>query len=77
MPGLAPAVSNAQTPDPARRCGRPLIAEGLRNAEIGDRLFISAKTVDDHVSAILGKLDVRTRVEAARLAASTSERTEP
>ncbi len=43
-----------------------LLAEGLRNADIGRRLFISAKTVDHHVSAILAKLGVRSRTEAAR-----------
>ena len=43
-----------------------LLGEGLRNADIGRRLFISAKTVDHHVSAILAKLGVRSRAEAAR-----------
>jgi DNA-binding CsgD family transcriptional regulator len=43
-----------------------LLGDGLRNAEIGRRLFISAKTVDHHVSAILGKLGVSSRAEAAR-----------
>ena len=42
-----------------------LLAEGLRNSEIADRLVVSRKTVDHHVSAILRKLDVRTRSEAA------------
>lgn len=42
-----------------------LVAQGLRNAEIGERLFLSAKTVDHHVSAILRKLGVRTRGEAS------------
>lgn len=45
-----------------------LIADGLSNAEIADRLFISSKTVDHHVSAILAKLDARTRAEAVSVA---------
>lgn len=45
-----------------------LLAEGLRNAEIADRLSTSAKTVDHHVSAVLGKLGVRSRAEAVALA---------
>jgi DNA-binding CsgD family transcriptional regulator/GTPase SAR1 family protein len=46
-----------------------LVAEGLRNAEIGERLFVSSKTVDHHVSALLGKLGARSRSEAAGKAA--------
>jgi DNA-binding CsgD family transcriptional regulator/tetratricopeptide (TPR) repeat protein len=44
-----------------------LLAEGLTNAEIADRLIVSAKTVDHHVSAVLTKLGVtsRRRVGAA------------
>jgi DNA-binding CsgD family transcriptional regulator/type II secretory pathway predicted ATPase ExeA/tetratricopeptide (TPR) repeat protein len=42
-----------------------LVAAGLTNAEIADRLFISTKTVDHHVSAILVKLGATTRHEAA------------
>jgi DNA-binding CsgD family transcriptional regulator len=44
-----------------------LVAQGLRNAEIAERLVVSEKTVDHHVSAILRKLNVRTRAEAAQL----------
>ena len=43
----------------------PLLAEGLRNAQIAARLVVSEKTVDHHVSAILRKLAVRTRGEAS------------
>lgn len=45
-----------------------LVAEGLSNAEIGDRLFISAKTASVHVSHILAKLGVPTRQHAAAMA---------
>jgi DNA-binding NarL/FixJ family response regulator len=47
----------------------PLLAEGLRNAQIAERLIISPKTVDHHVSAILRKLNARTRGEAGAQAA--------
>jgi DNA-binding NarL/FixJ family response regulator len=38
-----------------------LVARGLTNAEIADRLFISPKTADHHVSAVLAKLGMPTR----------------
>lgn len=45
-----------------------LVAEGLSNGEIGARIHLSAGTVKDHVSAILTKLRVGSRVRAALLA---------
>ena len=45
-----------------------LIAEGRTNREIGERLFISQKTVGVHVGNILSKLGVSGRVEAAAVA---------
>ncbi len=45
-----------------------LLVDGLSDNEIADRLFISPKTAGHHVSAILGKLGVRSRQEAAVLA---------
>jgi DNA-binding CsgD family transcriptional regulator len=53
-----------------RRQGEILafLTENLTNAEIAERLHISPKTVDHHVSAVLAKLNVPTRREAAELA---------
>jgi DNA-binding NarL/FixJ family response regulator len=45
-----------------------LVAIGLSNAEIGGRLGLAEKTVKHYMTAILGKLDVGSRVEAALLA---------
>jgi DNA-binding CsgD family transcriptional regulator len=41
-----------------------LVADGLSNTEIAARLSISAKTVDHHVSAAMGKLNARSRAQA-------------
>lgn len=45
-----------------------LIAVGLSNAEISDRLYLSSSTVKDHVSSVLTKLTVNNRVQAAVIA---------
>jgi DNA-binding CsgD family transcriptional regulator/tetratricopeptide (TPR) repeat protein len=55
-----------------------LVVQGLHNAQIAERLFLSGKTVDHHVSAILRKLGVRTRgqasAEAVRLGLAGQDR---
>jgi DNA-binding NarL/FixJ family response regulator len=45
-----------------------LLVEGLTNAEIADRLVVSPRTAEHHVTAVLAKLGATTRVEAARRA---------
>ena len=46
-----------------------LMCEGLTDSEIATRLFISPRTVEGHVSQILGKLGVENRRDAAAMAA--------
>jgi DNA-binding NarL/FixJ family response regulator len=69
---LVDFVRGRQPPEPAddrlterERSILRLLAEGCDNAEIGERLHVSASTVKTHVSAILGKLGVENRVQAA------------
>ncbi|MFB6611308.1 AAA family ATPase [Agromyces sp. NPDC056379] len=68
-PGIAgPAASDADATAELTARERQvleLIAEGLSNRQIGERLFISGKTASVHVSAILRKLGAATRTEAA------------
>lgn len=45
-----------------------LLGEGLTNAEIAARLYISTKTAGNHVSNVLAKLQLRSRAEAAAFA---------
>jgi DNA-binding NarL/FixJ family response regulator len=54
-----------------------LLAEGLTNREIAARLFISEKTVRNHVSGVLRKLDFRHRTEAALFAAPLRDELRP
>jgi DNA-binding NarL/FixJ family response regulator len=49
-----------------------LIGEGLTNRQIGERLFLSEKTVKNNVSRLLGKLGVERRIQAAVIASHGS-----
>jgi DNA-binding NarL/FixJ family response regulator len=64
-PGLGARIS---TMTPRERDVLALIGEGLSNADIGRRLYLSTATVKDHVSAVLAKLAVTNRVQAAVIA---------
>ncbi len=62
-------IRNTTRLNPAFLTGReldilPLLKEGLQNKEIAAKLFISAKTVDHHISSILFKLGVNSRIKA-------------
>ena len=64
----APAPANPWAKvSPAEREVARLVAEGLTNPKIGERLFISKRTVESHVSSLMRKLSASNRVELARL----------
>jgi DNA-binding CsgD family transcriptional regulator len=50
-----------------------LVAEGLKNREVAERLFVSAHTVSMHLRHVFTKLDINSRVELARLVVVEAE----
>ena len=57
---------------PAERRIAELVAEGMRNREIGQALFMSVGTVEAHLTRIYRKLGIRSRSELARLVSDGS-----
>ncbi|MFI5806727.1 response regulator [Streptomyces sp. NPDC051561] len=70
-PALAPELEGLS---PRERDILALIGEGLTNREIGKKLFLSEKTVKNHISRLLAKLGVQRRVQAAVLATHLEQR---
>jgi two-component system response regulator DevR len=50
-----------------------LVAEGLTNRQIGERLFLAEKTVKNYVSSLLGKLGMERRAQAAVFGAAVRD----
>ncbi|MFF5073306.1 helix-turn-helix transcriptional regulator [Micromonospora olivasterospora] len=66
-PGARPADDELAVLTAREREVLAAVAEGLTNREIGQRLFISERTIGVHVSHIFDKLQVRTRVQASAI----------
>jgi DNA-binding CsgD family transcriptional regulator len=54
-----------------------LVATGLTNREIADRLFVSPHTVNTHLRQVFAKLEVKSRVDVTRLATERGSRPAP
>ncbi|GGU92383.1 DNA-binding response regulator [Streptomyces filipinensis] len=70
-PSLPPELASLS---PRERDILALIGDGLTNREIGQRLYLSEKTVKNHISRMLAKLGVQRRVQAAVLASHLEPR---
>ncbi|MFF3371759.1 response regulator [Streptomyces sp. NPDC002680] len=69
-PAVAPELASLS---PRERDILALIGDGLTNREIGKRLYLSEKTVKNHISRLLAKLGVQRRVQAAVLASNLEQ----
>jgi DNA-binding NarL/FixJ family response regulator len=69
-----PAGIRLGQPDPAVRAVAGLVADGLTNPQIGERLYISRRTVQTHLVHVFAKLGIASR---AQLAAQVTARSRP
>ncbi|WLQ39571.1 response regulator transcription factor [Streptomyces laculatispora] len=75
-PGRHPVDERLSVLSERERSVLDLIGEGLTNRQIAKRLYLSEKTVKNHISRLLGKLGVERRVQAAVIAAEVREHTD-
>jgi DNA-binding NarL/FixJ family response regulator len=72
--GVLMDMTRSRSPDPLTELTErereilQLLAKGLTNREIGERLHLAEKTIRHYMTNVLGKLHVRSRLEAALLA---------
>ncbi len=67
-PAAKPSAKASEPLTPREEEVLRLLALGLTNAQIADRLIVSPLTINAHVRSIFSKLDVKTRTAAARRA---------
>lgn len=62
---------------PTERTVVNLVAEGLSNPQVAERMFLSRRTVQTHLAHVFGKLDITSRTELAAEAARRAAYQEP
>ncbi|MFH7594144.1 response regulator transcription factor [Streptomyces racemochromogenes] len=76
-PAREPADTRLTSLSERERAVLELIGDGLTNRQIAKRLYLSEKTVKNHISRLLGKLGVERRVQAAVIAAQVRDQGHP
>ena len=73
LKGIPRGIRKSTQSNPARLTEREmevlqLLKEGLQNKEMAGRLFLSPRTIDNHITSILYKLEVNSRTKAVQVA---------